>query len=121
MEVEESGREKATDTGASEAALEREIEHYKELLLEHDRSLSHRLSKGEKTSLEDKRARSRIVRHLNRTRRQLYRLKKGTVPQPTKSITVRVTQDDYARLQTFAELEGLSLSAYIRKQLLPDK
>jgi hypothetical protein len=115
------GPDRAAETEASEAALEEEIEHYKELLLEHDRSLSRKLSEGEKPSLEEKRTRSRILRQLNRTRRQLYRLRTGTVPQPTKRITFRLTLEDYTRLQTLAELEGLSLSAYIRKQLFPDK
>ena len=120
MEAEESRSEKATETGGSEAALEQKLEHYKELLLEHDRSLSHKLSKGEKPSPVEKRARSRIVRQLDRTRRQLYRLKKGTVAQPMKRITFRVTEEDFTQLQMLAELEGLSLSAYIRKQLLPN-
>ena len=106
---------------ASESALEEQIELLKNLLLEHDRSLSDRLSGGEKPSLEEKRTRSQIIRQLNRNRRQLYRLKTGDVRQPRKRITFRIGEEDYARLQVLAQQEGLSLSAYIRKQLFPDK
>lgn len=111
----------ATTTSATEATLEQEIEYLKDLLLEHDRSLSPKLSRGEKPSLEEKRARSRITRQLNRIRRQLYRLKTGTERQPTRRITFRVNEEDYAHLQTLAQQEGLSLSAYIRKHLFPDR
>ena len=103
-----------------EVALEEEIENLKSSLLEHDRLLSHKLSREEKPSLEEKRARSRIIRQLNRTRRQLYRLKTGTERQPMKRITIRISEEDYAHLQTLAQQEGVSLSAYIRKQLFPD-
>jgi hypothetical protein len=103
-----------------EAALEEEIENLKSLLLEHDRFLSYKLSSEKKPSLEEKRARSRIIRQLNRTRRQLYRLKTGTERQPMKRITFRIDEEDYTHLQTLAQQEGMSLSAYIRKQLFPD-
>ncbi len=105
----------------SESALEEKIEHLKDLLLGHDRSLSHQLSRGKKPSLEEKRARSQIIRQLNRLRRQLYRLRTGTERQPTKRITFRLNDEDYAHLQTLAQQEGVSLSGYIRKQLFPDK
>ena len=106
---------------AFETALEEEIEHLKNLLLEHDRSLSNRLSETEKPSLEEKKARSRIIRQLNRTRRQLYRLRTGIARQPTKKITFRIDEEDYAYLRDLAQQEGLSISAYIRKQLFPDR
>jgi hypothetical protein len=114
MEGEPNSLARSKKGAVSEVALEEEIEHLKNLLLDHDRSLSHKLSRGEKPTLEEKRARSRIIRQLNRTRRQLYRIR-------TKRITFRVDQGDYAHLQTLAEQEGLSLSAYIRKQLFQDK
>jgi predicted DNA binding CopG/RHH family protein len=106
---------------ASESALEDEIELLKNLLLEHDRSLFDKLSGGEKPSFAEKRRRSRIIRQLNRTRRQLYRLKTVDVRQPSKKITFRIAEEDYSRLQALAQQEGLSLSAYIRKQLFPDQ
>jgi hypothetical protein len=112
---------KSNKNGLSESALEEEIEHLKDLLLDHDRSLSHKLSRGEKPSLEEKRARSRIIRQLNRTRRQLYRLVAGIERQPAKRVTFRLNDEDYANLQNLAQEEGMSLSAYIRKQLFPDK
>jgi hypothetical protein len=121
MEGEPNSLARSKKGAVSEVALEEEIEHLKNLLLDHDRSLSHKLSRGEKPTLEEKRARSRIIRQLNRTRRQLYRIRTGTEKQPTKRITFRVDQGDYAHLQTLAEQEGLSLSAYIRKQLFQDK
>ena len=111
---------KSNTSEASESALEETIEHFKTLLLELDRSLSHRLSRGGKPSIEEKRARSRIIRQLNRTRRQLYRLKAGIARQPTRRISFRLNEEDYAQLQTLAQQAGLSLSAYIRKQLFPD-
>ena len=118
MEVEASH---SVRSAVSEAALEQDLEDLKDLLLEYDRSLNHKLSRGEKLSPDDKRARSRIVRRLNRTRRQLYRLRKGTVQQPIKRITFRVTQEEYSHLQIIAQQEGLSLSAYIKTQLFPEK
>lgn len=121
MEGEEHRYAMAEMVATSEAALEEDIEHLKDLLLEHDRSLSQKISKGKKPSLEEKRARSRIIRQLNRTRRQLYRLKTGTEQKPTRKISFRVEEEDYAHLQTLAEQEGLSVSAYIRKQLFPDR
>ncbi len=111
----------ATTASASETALQQDLEDLKNLLLEHDRSLSHKLSRGEKLSLSEKKARSRIIRQLNRTRRKLYRLKSGAEQPPTRRITFRVNEDDHAHLQTLAQEEGLSLSAYIRKQLFPDR
>lgn len=121
MEGEEKLLAMAESVETSEAALEEDIEHLKNLLLEHDRSLSQKISKGKKPSLEEKRARSRIIRQLNRSRRQLYRLKTGIEQKPTRKISFRVGEEDYAHLQTLAEQEGVSLSAYIRKQLFPDR
>jgi len=106
---------------ASEASLEEEIEQLKDLLFEHDRSISDKVSRGGKPSLEEKRARSRIIRQLNQTRRQLYRLVAGIERQPAKRVTFSLDAEEYAHLQTIAQQEGLSLSAYIRKQLFPDK
>ena len=120
MEGEPNRFSKSNTSEASELALEEEIELLKSLLLEHDRSLSHRLSGGGKPSIEEKRARSRIIRQLNRTRRQLYRSKAGITGQPTKRVSFRLNEKEYAQLQTLAQQEGLSLSAYIRKQLFPD-
>ncbi|MFP3869534.1 MAG: plasmid mobilization protein [Syntrophobacteria bacterium] len=107
-------------TAEAEAVLELDIERFKNLLLEHDRSLSHRLSRGETPSLEEKKRRSRILRQLNRTRRELFRLRKGTLREATKRVTFRVSETDYNHLQTLAQQEGLSVSGYIRRQLFPD-
>ena len=116
-----NGLARSDTSGAFEAALEEEIDHLKNLLLEHDRSLSQRLSATEKPSLEERKARSRIIRQLNRTRRQLYRLRTGIERQPTKKISFRIDEEDYAHLRALAQQEGLSLSAYIRKRLFPEK
>ena len=121
MEGEPNSFARFNPAEASESAIEEEIELLKNLLLEHDRSLYAKLSGGEKPSLEEKRTRSRIIRQLNRTRRQLYRLKTGDARQPRRKITFRIDEENYARLQTLAQQDGLSLSAYIRKQLFPDK
>ena len=103
-----------------ELRLEEEIEHWKNLLFEHDRTLSDEVSRGVKPSLAEKKARSRIIRHLNRSRRQLYRLRRGAGAQTKKKITFRVSEEVYAQLQSMAEQEGFTLSAYIRKRLLSD-
>lgn len=116
MEVEVSH---SAGAAISEAELEQDLEDLKDLLLDYDRSLAHKISRGEKLSPDEKRARSRIVRRLNRARRQLYRLRKGISQQPMKRITFRVSQEEYSHLQIIAHQEGLSLSAYIRKQLFP--
>ncbi|UCG12323.1 MAG: hypothetical protein JSU72_17785 [Deltaproteobacteria bacterium] len=109
------------NVAGSEGLLEDNLEHLKNLLLEHDRHLSIKQSRGEKPSLQEKRERSRIVRQLNRTRRQLYQLKRGNEKQLLKRITVRVKESEYTHLQSLAQEEGLSLSDYIRKQLFPDR
>jgi hypothetical protein len=106
---------------ASEASLGEEIEHLKEMLLEHDRSLSTRLSRGDKPSLEEKRTRSGIIRRLNRARRELARLRAGKVNEPLRRISFRVSRADYERLQTLADREGMTLSTYIRNQLFPEE
>ena len=111
---------RAQSGGESEAELENEIAYCKDMLLEHDRSLSERISRGEKPSLEEKRARSRIIRQLNRARRLLYRMRRGAEQDPLRRVSFRVTHSEYARLQALAEQEGLSVSAYIRKQLFPE-
>ncbi|MBW1983047.1 MAG: hypothetical protein JRJ12_17755 [Deltaproteobacteria bacterium] len=106
---------------SEEAALEEEIEHFKELLLEHDRSLFIRLSDGEKPSPEEKRARSQILRHLNRARRRLYRLRKSGAPEMKRRLTIVVTESEYDHIRIQAQEEGMSLSAYIRWKLMtPD-
>jgi hypothetical protein len=121
MEDEVSRVATATKVSATEVTLEQDVEYLKNLLLEHDRSLAEKLSRGEKPSLEEKKARSRIIRQLNRIRRQLYRLKTGTELQPTRRISFRVHEEDFAHLQALAQEEGLSISAYIRKQLFPER
>jgi predicted DNA binding CopG/RHH family protein len=105
----------------SEVFLGKEIEDLKEMLLEHDRSLADKLSRGEKRSLQDRRARSSIIRRLNRARRELSRLRAGNASQPLRRITFRVSQSDYERLQIMAEQNGMSLATYIRNQLLPEE
>jgi predicted DNA binding CopG/RHH family protein len=104
----------------AEASLEQEIDHLKTALLEHDRSVCDNLRGGDRPSLAEKKARSRIIRQLNRARRQLYRLRTEGAQQPTRKVTFRVSEDDYARLQVLAQDEGLPLSAYIRRRLFPD-
>lgn len=113
-----SGFDEPVQEPESETFLEQEIEHLKDDLREHDRSLYETLSRGEQPSLAEKRTRSRILRQLNRTRRRLYRLRTGTRREPKRRITARVSESEYLHLQSLAEQEALSLSAYIRKQLL---
>lgn len=97
--------------------LERELEHYQEVLHEHDRSLRANLVPGGKPSLEQRKERSRIIRQLNRVRRRLARVKKGSLREPVRRLTLRLTESEYTRLQTLAEEEGFSLPAYIRAKL----
>jgi len=103
----------------SAADLERELEHYREMLYEHDRSLQDTLPRGGKPSFEQRRERSRIVRQLNRVRRELSRVKRGGVRDPLRRITLQVTASEYDRLQALAQEEGLNLPAYIRAKLFP--
>jgi predicted DNA binding CopG/RHH family protein len=100
--------------------LERELEHYREVLYEYDRSLRDKLASGVKPSLDERQERSRIIRQLNRVRRRLARARKGALQEPLRRITLRLTESEYARLQTLAEEEGLSLLAYIRTKLYPE-
>jgi hypothetical protein len=97
--------------------LERELEHYQEVLHEYDRSLRDKFVVGGKPSLEQRQERSRIIRQLNRVRRRLARVRRGNVQEPLRRITLRLTESEHARLQTLAEEEGLSLPAYIRAKL----
>lgn len=103
----------------SAADLEREREHYQEMLYDYDRSLRDKLPRGGKPSLEQRRERSRIVRQLNRIRRELSRFRRGVVRDPRRRITLQVSASEYDRLQALAEEEGLNLPAYIRAKLLP--
>ena len=103
----------------STADLERELEHYQEMLYEYDRSLQDKLPRGGKPSFEQRRERSRIVRQLNRVRRELSRVKRGGVPEPLRRITLQVTASEYDRLQALAQEEGLNLPAYVRTKLFP--
>jgi predicted DNA binding CopG/RHH family protein len=99
--------------------LERELEHYQEMLHDYDRSLRDKLVAGGKPSLDQRQERSRIIRQLNRVRRRLGRLRKGSLREPMRRITLRLPESEYARLQAQAEEEGLSLPAYIRAKLHP--
>ena len=103
----------------SAADLERELEHYQEMLYEYDRSLQDKLPRDGKPSFEQRRERSRIVRQLRRVRRELSRVKRGGVRDPLRRITLQVTASEYARLQALAQEEGLNLPAYIRAKLFP--
>ena len=103
----------------SAADLERELEHYQEMLYDYDRSLQDKLPRGGKPSLEQRRERSRIVRQLNRVRRELSRVRRGVVRDPRRRITLQVSASEYDRLQALAEEEGLNLPAYIRAKLFP--
>ncbi len=103
----------------SAADLERELEHYQEMLYDYDRSLQDKLPRGGKPSLEQRRERSRIVRQLNRIRRELSRVRRGVVRDPRRRITLQVSASEYDRLQALAEEEGLNLPAYIRAKLFP--
>jgi predicted DNA binding CopG/RHH family protein len=97
--------------------LERELEHYQEMLHDYDRSLRDKLVSGGKPSLDQRQERSRIIRQLNRVRRRLVRVRKGSLQEPMRRITLRLPESEYARLQAQAEEEGLSLPAYIRVKL----
>jgi transposase InsO family protein len=99
--------------------LERELEHYQEMLYEYDRSLQDKVPRDGKPSLEQRRERSRIVRQLRRVRRALGRVKRGDVREPLRRITLRVTASEYERLQAMAQEDGLNLTAYIRAKLFP--
>jgi hypothetical protein len=99
------------------ADLERELEHYQEMLHEYDRSLEAKLPRNAKPSLEQRRERSRIIRQLNRVRRELGRVKRGAVREPLRRIVLLVTGSEYDRLQALAEEEDLTLLAYIRAKL----
>jgi hypothetical protein len=101
------------------ADLERELEHYQEMLHQYDRCLEAKLPHSGKPSLEQRRERSRIIRQLNRVRRELGRAKRGVVREPLRRLTLRLTGSEYARLQALAEEEGLNLPAYIRAKLFP--
>jgi len=103
----------------SAADLERELEHYQEMLYDYDRSLQDKLPRGGKPPLEQRRERSRIVRQLNRVRRELSRVRRGVVRDPRRRITLQVSASEYDRLQALAEEEGLNLPAYIRAKLFP--
>ena len=103
----------------SAAKLEREPEHYQEMLYDYDRSLQDKLPHGGKPSPEQRRERSRIVRQLNRVRRELSRVRRGVVRDPRRRITLQVSASEYDRLQALAEEEGLNLPAYIRAKLFP--
>jgi len=103
----------------SAADLERELEHYQEMLYDYDRSLQDKLPRGGKPSLDQRRERSRIVRQLNRVRRELSRVRRGVVRDPRRRITLQVSASEYDRLQALAEEEGLNLPAYIRAKLFP--
>ncbi len=97
--------------------LERELERYQAVLHDYDRALRDNLVSGGKPSPEQRQERSRIIRQLNRIRRQLARVRKGSVQEPRRRITLRLTEWEYARLQTLADEEGLSLPAFIRAKL----
>jgi len=101
----------------SAADLERELEHYQEMLYQYDRSLQDKLPPGGKPSFEERRERSRIVRQLRRVRRELSRMKRGGVRDPLRRITLQVTASEYDRLQALAQEEGLNLPTYIRARL----
>jgi len=103
----------------STADLERELEHYQEMLHQYDRSLQDKLPPGGKPSLEQRRERSRIVHQLRRVRRELSRVKRGGVRGPLRRISLQVTASEYERLQALAQEEGLHLLAYIRARLFP--
>lgn len=99
------------------ADLERELEHYQEMLHGYDRSLQANLPPSGKLSPEQRRERSRIIRQLRRVRRELGRAKRGVVREPLRRISLLVTGSEYDRLQALAEEEGLNLPAYIRAKL----
>jgi hypothetical protein len=101
------------------ADLERELEHYQEMLHGYDRSLQASLPRNGKPSLEQRRERSRIIRQLRRVRRELGRAKRGVVREPLRRVSLLVTGSEYDRLQALAEEEGLNLPAYIRAKLFP--
>jgi hypothetical protein len=101
------------------ADLERELEHYQEMLHGYDRSLQANLPRSGKPSPEQRRERSRIIRQLRRVRRELGRAKRGVVREPLRRITLLVTGSEYDRLQALAEEESLNLPAYIRAKLFP--
>jgi predicted DNA binding CopG/RHH family protein len=108
------------DFGPESAAdLERELERYQEKLYEFDRSLQDQLPRGSRPSLEQRRERCRIVRQLNRIRRELSRVKKGAVRDPLRRITLQVSESEYGRLQALAQEEGLNVPTYIRAKLFP--
>jgi hypothetical protein len=104
----------------SAADLERELEHYQEMLHQYDRSLQDKLPPGGKPSFEQRRERSRILRQLRGVRRELSRVKRGGVRGPLRRITLQVTASEYDRLQALAQEEGLNLPAYIRARLFPE-
>ncbi len=99
----------------SREELEATIEELKDALYDHDRAVIDRVGLSGKPSPEEKKKRSGIIRKLNRARRVLYRLSRGG---PPKTVKLVLTSEEHSRLVKEAQLEGISLSAYLKSKLL---
>jgi len=95
--------------------LEAQLEELKDRLYDLDRAIIDRVGLTGKPSAEGKKARSAVIRDINRTRRQLYQLAAGG---PKKTLRLDMSRDDYQRLRQEAQAEGLPLKAFALRKLL---
>lgn len=97
--------------------LNEALEELKDRLYEHDRRVVDRVGLSGKPSPEEKKARSAIVREINRTRKAIYRLTTGNSGKK-KQIKITVSGTEHEQLVSEAEAEGLPFNIYVKRKLL---
>ena len=101
--------------GGTREELEARLEELKERLFDHDRAVIDRVGLSGKPSAQEKKARSGLIREINRTRRAIYRLAQGG---PPVVVRFKVSGEEYRLLEEEAREEGLPLGEYLRRKVL---
>lgn len=104
------------DPDAILAQMEEALEELKDALYDLDRAIIDRVGLTGKPSAEEKKARSAIIKKLNKIRRQHYNLK--TKGGPPKKVSLTFSALEYQALEEEADLEGLPLKQWLKRKLL---
>ncbi len=103
------------DYEETKTVLEARLEELKDWLYELDRAIIDRVGLTGKPSPEEKKARSAVVKEINKTRREIYKLIKGK--GSPKKITLTLTAEEYRRLEQEAVAEGVGVRRWIKRKL----
>ena len=99
--------------------LEARLEELKDDLHRIDKDLFDKLGFSDKPSPQDKKARNKVVREINKVRRQIYHLTKPASAR-MKKITVSLSEEEIDFLSRQAADEGIDLKIFLRRKLTED-